>query len=300
MQSQATNHATTILVPVDFSMHSRAAALRACGLAAETGASIHLIHALHLPPVAQEAAVPEDFWDGLRESEREKLEAFARDLESEDIPITTAFEERDPVDMIRSAALAEQVGLVVMGSHGHRGIDRMLLGSVAERTVQRSPVPVLVVREDESDARKPIRNIFFATDFSEDAERAERIVARWSVALNAQVEVFHAIRETAVLFAPYAVPGSSDFEGEMHEAATRRMEVVLERLRSAGVSAKSKIVYGLASDEITKHADASGADLIALGARGYSTLQRFLLGNVAERVMRQAHCSVLIVRDGKQ
>ena len=294
------SEAVTILVPVDFSTHSRAAAIRACQLARETGASIRLIHALHLPPVAQEAAVPAGFWDGLRRSEETKLETFGRDFEGRGIEITTDFDERDPVDMILSAACAKEVELIVMGSHGHRGLDRFLLGSVAERTVQRSPVPVLVVRDDETEASNPIGTILFATDFSEHAERTERLVATWAGQLNAQVEVFHAIRETAVLFAPYAVSGSSDFEGEMHEAASKRMEGVLDRFRHAGVSAKSKIVYGLASSEITKHAESCGAEVIAIGARGYSTLQRFLLGSVAERVLRQAHCSVLVVGAGER
>jgi nucleotide-binding universal stress UspA family protein len=285
----------TILVPVDFSTHSRAAAIRACRLASALGASLRLIHGLHLPPVAQEALVPKGFWAGLRESEEAKLVAFARELEGRGVEITTAFEERDPVDMILSAACAADVQLIVMGSHGHRGLDRVLLGSVAERTLQHAPVPVLVVREDESEASKEISTILFATDFSDHAARAERVVAEWATKLNAQVEVFHAIRETAVLFAPYAVAGSSDFEGEMHDAASKRMEKVLERLRLSGVCAKSKIVYGLASEEITKRALSRGADLIVIGARGYSTFQRFLLGSVAERVLRQAHCSVLAV-----
>lgn len=290
------SHASTILVPVDFSPHSRAAATRACRLASAMNASVRVIHALHLPPIALESSVPSEIWDDLRRSESEKLETLRRALEERcDVEITTAFEERDPVDMILSAALATEVDLVVMGTHGHRGVDRFLLGSVAERTLQRAPVPVLVVREDETEAAEPIGTILFATDFSENAERAEQVLATWALRLNAQVEVFHAIRETAVLFAPYAVPGSSDFEGEMHDAASMRIQGVLDRLQAAGVCAKSKIVYGPASDEITKRAEACGADLIVMGARGYSTLQRFLLGSVTERVLRQAHCSVLRV-----
>lgn len=290
------SHIDTILVPVDFSTHSRSAALRACRLALPMKASVRLLHALHLPPVAMEAALPPGFWDDLRGAERQKLESFQRSIEEQcEIETTTVFEERDPVDMILSTAHAEPTACIVMGTHGHRGIDRFLLGSVAERTLRRSPVPVLVVREDESEADRPIGSLLFATDFSEDAERAEKVARDWAGPLNAEIEVFHAIRETAVLFAPYAVPGSSDFEGEMHEAASLRMKSVLERLRAAGVGAKGKIVYGMASNEITKQAEATGADLIVMGARGYSTLQRFLLGSVTERVLRQAHCSVLVV-----
>ena len=67
------NEGATILLPVDFSSHSRAAAIRACHLAAGLGMTVRMIHALHLPPVAREAAVPSDFWLGLRRSEAARL-----------------------------------------------------------------------------------------------------------------------------------------------------------------------------------------------------------------------------------
>ena len=284
----------TILVPVDFSSHSRAATERACVMARVSGARIRLLHAMYVLPVTVEYAISDTVWKDLRASEMEALESAKQAIEGRGIEIATCFEERYPADAIRAAARGGDVEMIVMGSHGRRGIDRLLLGSVAERTVQAAPVPVLVVRESEAEASRPIRSILFATDFSEHAERAERVVAKWARAVGAEVEIIHAIRETAVLFAPYAVPGSSDWEGEMKEAAQRRIEKVRARFEEAGVSAKSTIVYGLASEEIIHQAEASGAQVVAVGSRGYSALQRFVLGSVAQRVLRHAPCSVLV------
>lgn len=283
-----------ILVPVDFSSHSRAAAERACVMAAAAGVEIKLLHAMYLLPASVEYSVSESVWADLRASEVAELEKFERDFSDRGIHVHTVFEERYPADAIRAAARDSGVELIVMGSHGRQGIDRLLLGSVAEKTVQAAPVPVLVVRESESDAARKIQSILFATDFSEDAEAAERVVATWARRLGAEVEIFHAIRETAVLFAPYAVAGSSDWEGEMKEAATRRIESVRARFDEAGVIAKTKIEYGLASEEIIKRAETTGTQLIAMGSRGYSALQRFVLGSVTQRVLRHAPCSVLV------
>jgi nucleotide-binding universal stress UspA family protein len=294
MQEAIMNAASTILVPVDFSTHSRAAAERACLIAKACHAEICLLHAMYLLPVTVEYSISETVWADLRESEAAELEKLRHDFEGRGIPVTTRFEEIYPADAIRSVAREPGVELIVMGSHGRHGIDRMLLGSVAERSVQAAPVPVLVVRESESEAAQKIRSILFATDFSEDAERAERVVTKWARLLGAEVEIFHAIRETEVLFAPYAVAGSSDWEGELKEAACRRIESAQARFEEAGVSAKSKIAYGLASEEIIKRAETTGAQVIAMGSRGYSALQRFVLGSVAQRVLRHAPCSVLV------
>lgn len=288
------SESATILVPVDFSGHSRAAIERACVLAEGCEARLRLLHAMHFSPATIDYAFSEPVWSDLRRSETTALETLSKSFEDRDIEVETVFEERDPTDAIRYAALASDVELIVMGSHGRRGLDRLLLGSVAERTLQDAPVPVVIVREDETEAAQKIGSILFATDFSEDAERAERVVADWALRLGSEVEIFHAIRETAVLFAPYAVPGAADFECEIREAASRRMEGVVERFLKAGVSAKSTIAYGFPAEEIIKRAETTGVQLIAMGKRGYSTLQRFLVGSVAQRVLRHAPCSVLV------
>jgi len=280
-----------IVVPVDFSEQSRAAAKRAFYLADLYGAEVHVLHA-HTSPIA----VLDDarLTDELQASERQAFARFCARLDSEGHPFSRSFDTRDPADAIHSAARESGTALVVLGSHGRRGLDRKVLGSVAERTVQGSPVPVYVARERQEEASGPIRRVLLATDFSKDAEAAESLVATWASRLGTKVEVFHAIRETSVLLAPYAVVGSSDFEGEMMEAAEHRMRRVLARLASEGVSAKSKIAYARPAESILERAESTGTQLVVLGTRGYGGFKRFLLGSVAQRVLRHAPCSVLV------
>ena len=288
--------AKTILVPVDFSEASRAAVLRARAIARATGARMRLLHACPPPNDDLDARLAEKLTEELRRDAKLRLAAFAGTYDDGQGGLSTAFEEADPARAIRDAAEDEDVSLIVMGSHGRRGIDRFLLGSVAARVVRWAAKPVLVVRGEPAGAEDgpPVQSVLLATDFSDQAQALEPGVADWARRFGAEVEVFHVIRETSVLLAPYAVTGSSDFEGEMLEAAESRMEGVLRRLRGMGVHAKSKIVYGVPAEEILRRAEATNVDVVAVGTRGYSGLQRFLLGSVAQRVLSQAPCDVLV------
>ena len=286
--------ARRIVVPVDFSAHAQAACERAFVFAAASGSKVEILHAYPPPASVLDVETPPHLLEQLRENEELAFARFCAIYDEQGREFERTFVERDPAEAIHSAARESDAGLIVMGSHGRRGMDRLLLGSVAERTLHGAPVPVLIVREDPEEATRSVRSILLATDFSEDAERAERWTACWSKRLGAEVEVIHAIRETSVLFAPYAVAGSSDFEGEMLEAATQRMERVILRLEAQGISAKPKIVYGRPAESIVERAEATGAQMIVTGSRGYSTLRRFLVGSVAQRVVRHAPCSVLV------
>ncbi|GEM_PF-438411 len=287
----------TILVPVDFSETSRLAVQRALGLASARGARIALLHACSMPPIGLEPGFSESLSRELARTEEKRLADFANEVDDGVVDVSTSFRQTDPARAIHEAARDPDVSMIVMGSHGRRGFDRWLLGSVAARTVEGAPKPVLIVRGDEETCAAPFRSILFATDFSDRAQRVEPLVADWARRFGAEVEVVHVIRETSVLLAPYAVVGSSDFEGEMFEAAECRMAEVLRRLGEHGVYAKSKIVYGLPAEEILRRAESTNVDLVAVGTRGYSGMQRFLLGSVAQRVLAQAPCSVIVDGD---
>lgn len=284
----------TILVPVDFSSFSKAATSRALVLAKASHGRIRLLHVLALPLAALEYNATGPVWAELRASEAEKLERIRQSLEDKGLSISSAFEEGDPAHSIHASARSPDVELVVMGSHGLRGIDRALIGSVSHRTLHGSPVPVWVVREDPSSAASSVTSILFATDFSETARSMESVVARWAIRLESEVEVLHVVPDTTVLFVPYAVPASRVFDQEMWESAKRRLDGVVARLGAAGVKARSKIEVGYPSHEIAERAEKVGAQVIAMGSRGHAGLRRFRLGSVVQNVLTDANRSVLV------
>ena len=279
-----------ILVPIDFSTHSRAAAIRACNLALDSGATVHLMHAIDLPAIAKRDGVAPRLWDELRRSERCKLDQFRDDLAIRGVPFSATLEERDPVEMITEFAACSDVELIVMGTHGYRGFDRMFLGSVAERSIRTVSVPVMIVKENEWDAAVKIRRILLATDFSPDSERAVRLTVEWARILKADVEVFHAIYGAEVGSVSDAVAGSTDYLGRLRQDALEGLQTILSRMSNAGVPASADLSYGPASLEIAKRAVESRANLVVMGRRGRSRLEHTFCGSVAARGRRQLKC----------
>ena len=142
-----------ILVPTDGSAGVERAIEQAAELAAVHGAEVHSIYVLN---TANFASLPmETSWEGvsdmLREDGEEALERVQGIVESYDVPVRTHLIEGSPSREIVDFAAEEDCDLIVMGTHGRGGIDRLLLGSVAERVVRGSPVPVLTVRVQEED-----------------------------------------------------------------------------------------------------------------------------------------------------
>ena len=145
-----------ILVPVDSSIRSRAAAERALSIARESGVRLHLMHALSFPASAIEVGVRQELVDEFRESEERRFSTFCAVLEGRGVEISASFVDGDAADAIDSVAFESGASLIVMGSHGRQGLDRLVLGSVAEQTLQSSRAALLVVREEVERASEPI------------------------------------------------------------------------------------------------------------------------------------------------
>ncbi|MCU4750619.1 universal stress protein [Halobacteria archaeon AArc-curdl1] len=144
-----------ILVPTDGSSEGERAVEYAFDLARAHGATVRAIYVVN---AANYGGLPmETAWDGISDALREEGQAAVDrvvELAPEDVTVETQVLEGSPSRVIVSQAQPEKCDLVVMGTHGRGGIDRLLLGSVAERVVRRSPVPVLTVQVEELEERE--------------------------------------------------------------------------------------------------------------------------------------------------
>ena len=144
---------TTILVPIDFSEHSRKAEDTAIGLAKTLGARIHLTHVLHYPvqfTAPSDLSIPQSLWTQVREgAERELREAAAR-VTAAGLSVGTHIVEGPNAQAIVELADKLAADLIVMGTRGLSGLKHVMLGSVAERTVRLANCPVMTVKEDVS------------------------------------------------------------------------------------------------------------------------------------------------------
>jgi nucleotide-binding universal stress UspA family protein len=135
-----------ILVPTDFSAHAEQALDYACALAGKLGSTVRLVHAIASPPSALQTALTEDILENLVNEHREALDKLAAPRRAAASFGEGIVEIGDPRDTIVDAAGAIGAELIVMGTHGRRGLQRMVMGSVAEDVIRRAPCPVLAVR----------------------------------------------------------------------------------------------------------------------------------------------------------
>lgn len=229
-----------------------------------------------------------------------QLEAKIR-LEAERTPADLApswtLRRGHPATEIVAEAVDWGADVIVVGSRGHGALATIVLGSVSEEVIDRSPVPVLVAR------RPGIRRLIVAVDGSLAADEAVEFLAR--------DRTFQGLDASVVQVAPGPYPwwlgvGTGDTDSlevvlAMNEAAQREQQAAAHRatqvLEEAGLSAVARRRLGDPAEEITAAAVELDADLIVIGSRGRTGLARFVLGSVARQVVRHAPASVLVVHE---
>jgi nucleotide-binding universal stress UspA family protein len=183
--------------------------------------------------------------------------------------------------------------MIVMGTHGREGIDRLVRGSVSEYVVRRAECPVLLVPPTAESHDAISGRVVVAHDFSTPAAgalAAGRTVAR---ALEVPLDVLHVVEVTYVVspFGPVTAP--VDYE------ALRERSVRLLATATAGEPyARPLARIGGAVSEVVDHAREAGAGLIVVGSHGRRGFGRLVLGSVAEGIARRAPCPVMIVPAG--
>lgn len=138
-----------ILVPIDFSEHAEPVIDWAAHLAEEHGSEVVLLHAYHVPVEFQQAEgayLPAEFWTAVQDDARRSLERYGDRLRARGIPVQEVTREGYPATVIEDEVERQSADLVVIGSHGRSGLRHLLLGSIAERVVQKVRCPVLTVK----------------------------------------------------------------------------------------------------------------------------------------------------------
>jgi len=138
-----------ILVPLDFSDYADEVLEWAIHLAQEHSSAITLLHAYHPPVEFQQlegAYLPPDFWSNVKTEAEQSLAEYADRARAAGLSCDLSVREGYPATVIEDAADEIGADLIVIGTRGHTGLKHLLLGSIAERVVQKAPCPVLAVK----------------------------------------------------------------------------------------------------------------------------------------------------------
>src|SRR5688500_16079934 len=143
-----------ILVPTDFSEGAEEALTYACELASRLGATVHLVNVVGIPSLGVPelgVAVTATMIDQVGADNQKTIDKLAQDFSSKAMIGHAILKTGDARDAINQAAAELNCDLIVMGTHGRRGVTRVLLGSVAETVVRTAPCPVLTIRPHKSE-----------------------------------------------------------------------------------------------------------------------------------------------------
>ena len=286
-----------IIVPTDFSPLCEPALRTAADLALREGASIHLVHAVRLPifHTPYDINVPQAVWDDLGRNARERMyesQLWLEEAGVEEVDLIVSDAHR-PEETIRRSALDLEADLVVMATHGRRGVKHALMGSITARTLRVAPVPVLTVREEP--LRVPPRRILLPIDFSVHANDAVAIATGLARRYEAHIDVMHVV-DTLPEALRYTSMEALAFDERMRTEAGERLRDAGVQLASLGLSAASHLVEGDTADQIAAEAARLEPDLIVMGTHGLTGYRHALLGSVTESTLQRVRCPVLTTR----
>lgn len=191
-------------------------------------------------------------------------------------------------EQIVQAAEETKANLIVVGARSSNRLRMFPLGSVSQMVIEYAPCSVLAVRPVNEPGPASIERVILATDGSKYACKATKFLAEFRVVQDADILILYVLDMPRWM--PWARPeqlARNDFE--------QVVEYTLSCLMTKAKTSNS-LRYGDPSEQILSAASETEADLIVLGSRGYSGIQRFLLGSVSQRICQFAERSVLVVR----
>ena len=220
---------------------------------------------------------------------KEMLDNVGRQLDQAGFKADEVLFEGDPVDCIVKAIQHRRVDLLVLGTHGSRDLERLVLGSTAEEILRKASCPVLTVGPNVPDPCQGtvlFRRVLLATDFTPESAAAVPYAFAFAAEPSSHVTICHVLPEGHT-----RTMDATQLQEKFIEAARKLVSEEMWRKSAA----ESVVEYGDAADEILKLATKQEVDLIVLGAHSGGIIATHLAAGVAFRVIAGAACPVLTI-----
>ena len=299
----------SILCPVDLSDCSRHGFNHAAAIARWYGASITILHVFEmLPAVAygKGAGSPGDILTPTEGAETlMELERMAAAEIHDGLSITIRKAEGHAHAEILRAATEMKPDLLVVGTHGRSGFQRLMLGSVTEKVLRRAPCPVLSVPPGAAGSPSPVayKRILCPVDFSDSSLTALKYATSLAGEANATLTVVHVVEygmhewpDIYEEFMSNQQLSIEDFRTRCRESSRERLELAVPPEARSWRKVESLLSEGKPYREIVRAAAEHQCDLIVMGVRGRNALDLALLGSTTQQVVRLATVPVLTIR----
>lgn len=272
-----------IVVPTDFSSLAEEAARAALAIAERSGAEIVLLYAdPFLPPPHFLATQVDELSVALSDSKRlaaEELEKWRARMIGDRVTSSSVVIEDLPVAAIIDWTAANGVDLIVMGTHGRGGFNRMLLGSVSERVLRETVIPLLLVRPET--AHPESTRILCPVNSTPAAHRALDYAVSFASSIGGEVTLLHVVERT---------------DDSAEERKT--IEQWVSQAGTTAVRIETLVRHGNAAEQIITAAREAKAGMIILASQHRRFFDTTFIGSTTVRITRHAEAPVLVVPAG--
>ncbi len=298
-----------VLAPIDFSEHSRDAFRVASSLKREFGAQVSLLHVFDISQLLglgwslYGESLEGEVLARMQSDAAAALDKFLGDIgvHDEEIKLITA-RGKPFVEIIR-AAREEDVDMIVMGTHGRKGLELLFMGSNAEKVVRKAPCSVMTVRHNEDNPVEPFppKKIMVPTDFSLTSERAMATASTLAAQYECKMILLHVLSdlrmEDALHWIDYTSTTKSqeEIEAEIRNRAFRELDAFIEKF-PGDIKVEPMVVEERPADGIVHIAESENVSLIVMGTHGRTGISHLLMGSTAEKVVRSSECAVLTIK----
>lgn len=283
---------SNIVVATDFSPVSERALSYALAIARRYDSHIYVVHAIRpdlytlTPPEAASGMI-----DLVRQAAEQEMAALLISGRLREVPHQAVIEEGDVWTVLSNVAARYDADLMVLGTHGRTGYEKMFLGSVAERVFRLSGMPVMTVGPGvakQAPAEVELKHIVYATDFTENSRAALPYALSLAQEHQAALTLLHVVENTEDL--------SNDTMTKLREFFNERLAGMLPPGSDLWCYPEFVVSFGSAVDRILETCQSVDADLLVLGIRGGGAAVGHLPHANAYRIVCQAGCPVLTVR----
>lgn len=300
-----------ILCPIDFSDHSRRALDHAVAIARWYDSAVTVLHVFSTAPVAAYAPGAPDLQSIVltREDRDQLLDHMTRFIAAEsppDVPVEPSIREGLPSTEILDHATAMDADLLVLGTHGRSGLDRLVLGSVAEKVLRKATCPVLTVPHNLPDAvpAAPVlfKHVLCPVDFSDCSLHALNYAMSLAQEADGQLIVMHTmygLEDSPDLFDTVLTDDRlslAEFRHRREEEIQQRLKDAVPETVAAYCQVETLVSRGKPGREILRIARERTSDLIVMGIHGRRAADLMFFGSTTQHVVRHAACPVLTLR----